>query len=404
MTPLVRPAPRRFADSWAQSIAEVLRGDERIGLGFFLDERIVVTCSHVVQSAGSNLRIRVPAGERSVQLVYDNPEKDVAFLKLDARVSGFELCPMELETDAIPGAAIQFVGWSQAAGAVRRAGPHLHSNRIQNMASSAMRPSSSPCELYELGEDCQPGYSGGPVVLEGQGRACGMIVARDPSVARAFAIPGGVLEECFRAVVAKRENRRRSSIWSILALLAATTLTVPVGAVTIAYLRQRNLTNEMRKIQRTAEKIDRQMDSVIGVDGESANHSGAVEREYHDTDGQCLGKDSWENGRLARRVLYQPQQHDGCDKVIAVDTYEYQSDDPKDRTWRWPSKKVREYPDERRQIYLRDEFTATGLFKEKEYCKDGFGRNGCDHGRLIADDMRSELPALILLPAFAVYR
>jgi hypothetical protein len=206
VTPPVRPASRNFAESYLQSIAEVLDGDQRIGLGFFLDELIVVTCSHVVDSAGGDLRIRVPGGERVVRLAGKNPDKDVAFLKLDAPVSGFELCQMDLEAGAIPGTAVQFVGWSQPSGAVGRGTPLLHSDRIQNLASSAMGTTNSPSEIYELSGDCQPGYSGGPVVLEGQGRACGMIVARDPKVARAFAIPGSVLADCYRSLVAETRS------------------------------------------------------------------------------------------------------------------------------------------------------------------------------------------------------
>ena len=206
VTPPVQPAPRSFAESYLQSIAEVLQGGERIGLGFFLDELIVATCSHVVHSAGGDLRIRVPGGERMVRLAHDDLDKDVAFLKLDTPVSGFELCPMELEEGAIPGAAIQFVGWSQPSGAVHRGSALLHSNRIQNLATSVMGTSSRAAELYELSGDCQPGYSGGPVVLEGQRRACGMLVARDPSVARAFAIPGGVLVDSYRSLVAETRS------------------------------------------------------------------------------------------------------------------------------------------------------------------------------------------------------
>ena len=195
--------PRSFATSYLQSVAEVLVGSERIGLGFFLDELIVVTCSHVVHTAGDDLRIRAPGGERLVRLVYDNPDRDVAFLKLDAPVAGFELFPLEIERGAMQGAAIQFVGWSIPSGTVRRDGPLLHSNRIQNLASAAMGTNSRPSELYELGADCQPGYSGGPVVLEGQDHACGMIVARDPRANRAFAIPGSVLADCYRSLIAE---------------------------------------------------------------------------------------------------------------------------------------------------------------------------------------------------------
>lgn len=197
------PPPLAFAKSYLQSVSEVLDGGARIGLGFFLDELIVVTCSHVVHCAGSDLRIRVPGGERLVRLAYDSQDQDVAFLKLDAPVSGFELCPLELETVVPQGASVQFVGWPTPSTVVRRDGPILHSNRIQNLAGATMGPNHLPAELYELGEDCQPGYSGGPLVLEGQARACGMIVARDPGARRAFAIPGSVLADCYRSLIAE---------------------------------------------------------------------------------------------------------------------------------------------------------------------------------------------------------
>ncbi len=203
MTP---PEPSKlpaFGDTYLQSIAEVLQGSDRIGLGFFLDELIVVTCSHVVRDAGEDLRIRVWGVERLVHLAYNDPDKDVAFLKLDVPASGFTLYPLELESKASPGAVIQFVGWPRAPSAVQHKSPLLQSNRIQAVAVAEVGPHGKQSELYELGEDCQPGFSGGPVVLEGRTRACGMIHGRDPQLQKAFAIPGSVIANCYQSLVAE---------------------------------------------------------------------------------------------------------------------------------------------------------------------------------------------------------
>jgi hypothetical protein len=195
------------------------------------------------------------------------------------------------------------------------------------------------------------------------------------------------------------------SVRTVLVLLIAATLTVPIGCAGFIYGRQVLVGRELRRIQRVAADIDRTINEQLD-DGQQENiRPDIVQLEYRDAAGTCLGKDYWDHGRLVRRVLFQPEQHERCEKVIATNSYVYQSDDPEDPRWFSATKKIVAYPDEHRRITLRDEFAATGTFKAKEHCSDGFGREGCVNGTMLEDNMRSELPPpSILVPALSVYR
>jgi len=200
------------------------------------------------------------------------------------------------------------------------------------------------------------------------------------------------------------------SLLTVLVLVIAGVMGLPIANAVLTYVRQAIIRSDLHRIQRVAEDIDRKIDAQL-IGGEQEDKRPRVV-EYRDAAGTCLGKDHWEGGRLVRRVLFQPDQRERCERIVASDKYIYQSDDPKHPLWQWPNKKIREYPDELRRITLRDEFTATGMFKAKEHCAEGFGREACLNGTMIEDDMRSELPPLsimvpplsVTVPTFPAYR
>jgi hypothetical protein len=175
---------------------------------------------------------------------------------------------------------------------------------------------------------------------------------------------------------------------------------------------------ELKRLQRAAQLVGERVD-------EAARHEGSRiasgfpkdgDHVYRDDRGECLGKDSWEDGRLRRRILYRSGQTGSCEDQLAAERYYYQSDDADDRAWNRARKKVRTYVNSARQIFLLDEFTATGLLKRKEHCLEGFKAKGeeleCEHSVSLDDQMRSPLPSMSILvpslngvsPPIPVYR
>src|SRR5262249_40176605 len=159
--------------------AEVLQTSERIGLGFFVAPRIIATCAHVVHAAGADLRVRVAGAVRNVRVVLEDMARDVAFLELDTLAGGIVAQPLEIDEGAHPpeideGApqapSVQLVGWP-----MEHAAPPLHPCRIEGVLSAELPPTGARRDVYQLASKSQPGYSGGPSVLEGSRRVCGMV-------------------------------------------------------------------------------------------------------------------------------------------------------------------------------------------------------------------------------------
>jgi len=194
-----------FEANYLQSVAEVLQGDERIGLGFFVRPRILATCAHVVRDAGADVRVRVPGAEHLVRVVLDEPQHDLAFLQLDVPVSGFEIAPLELATEPPAlGAQVHFVGYAseKADAGPLREGARLVTGQLQSIARATRPGAMLPGEFYVLDADAAPGFSGGPVVVAGTRRVGAMVFARDATSDRALALPVSVIETCLRRLVA----------------------------------------------------------------------------------------------------------------------------------------------------------------------------------------------------------
>jgi hypothetical protein len=200
-----------------------------------------------------------------------------------------------------------------------------------------------------------------------------------------------------------------SSIRKILSVVFLSVLAVPIFVTCRGAWQtwdERRETELLKRLQREAEHINGRLDAAarrerdrVGLDSaENGDH------EYRAEDGECLGKDSWEHGRLLRRVLYRAGQTGRCEEQLASERYFYQSDDRSRRDWRQARKKIRTYPNDSRRIVLLDEFTATGLLNRKEHCREGFKgaveKLECDRSVSLEDQMRSPLPAqFIMVPS-----
>jgi hypothetical protein len=190
-----------FAATYLTSVAEVLQGNERIGLGFFVAPRVIATCAHVVEDAGANLRVRAFGTTREVRLMFEEAARDVAFLQLDTPADGWVVQPLEIDEGPHQGASVQLVGWDAG-----RDTALLHTSRVEGTLAGALPGTGMRADLYQIAGDVRPGYSGGPAVLEGTRRVCGMVVARDQDQGVGMLVPGASLLDCYRKLVARTGN------------------------------------------------------------------------------------------------------------------------------------------------------------------------------------------------------
>jgi hypothetical protein len=198
-----------FADTYLLSVAEVLQGSDRIGLGFFLAERVIATCSHVVGAAGADLKIRVTGVTRDVRVVLEDEKLDVAFLQLDTAATGVQVMPLGIDEGQHQGVAVQLVAWT-----ADQEAPLLRSSHVEGVLSAPLPPSGERRDVYQLGVESVPGYSGGPAVLAGTRKVCGMVVANDMKQGAGLLVPAASLLDCYRRLVARtgREGGEASAL------------------------------------------------------------------------------------------------------------------------------------------------------------------------------------------------
>lgn len=188
------------AFSPALSVVRVLCNNADVGLGFFLDSDLIVTCLHVTQRGKGCLSIRIADNHRPVQVVHPDQNHDLAFLRLREATSGFSPVPLRLKRGAKAGTEVQFVGWSDdQSSQIQRTELILHPTSIRTTATITLGTPSRQMQVHDLDEDCPPGYSGGPLVFAGTGYVCGMVVGRDKRNGKGFAIYESVLEDGLRA-------------------------------------------------------------------------------------------------------------------------------------------------------------------------------------------------------------
>ena len=186
------------------SIVKILRGDEVVGTGFVVSDRLVATCAHVVDAAhaqpGDSLPIQFLKGETTSRSAYVVPDfwrdankEDVAILKLTE----------PLPKGVTPITLGDSLNLSQVCESKELRGYGFPEGEQDDglwadIAVVGQLPGSERLQLKS--QEIEPGFSGGPVLDPKNGIVVGMIHAireADPETGRnrdtAFANPATIL-------------------------------------------------------------------------------------------------------------------------------------------------------------------------------------------------------------------
>ncbi len=152
----------------------LVKGHWGNGSGFLIQPNLVVTNHHVVEDEMiRHLRILFPdappehRGQYHPTLLFEDPERDIAVLRVDARLKPIQAAPRE---SFQRGLSVLVIGNPGLGGA------HVLRNAVsQGVLSSDLFLEGQ--RYYQLGISVNPGNSGGPV-LDLQGRALGIVVTK----------------------------------------------------------------------------------------------------------------------------------------------------------------------------------------------------------------------------------
>lgn len=163
--------------SFESSILRVLNGDSVVGAAFLVSDRLVVTCAHVVESAGAEVdgkvSLRLPDDQQIVATVVpeywrDPNSEDIAILRLENPVDDIE--PLVLgSSSGAKGHTFSTFGFPRTGEDLAGSGEIIGQAMINGIKVLQLR---SP--------EVTPGFSGAPVFNEKTKRVVGMVVAIKP--------------------------------------------------------------------------------------------------------------------------------------------------------------------------------------------------------------------------------
>ena len=179
-------------------VLRVLKNGSVVGAAFLVDDRIAVTCAHVIESAGKtkgdSISLSLEGGKKITAIVdpdlwRDVDAEDIAILRLEEAV--FEKLPIALgSSEGTKGHTFSTYGF-----------PHL-SQELSGRGEIVGSASLKGIKLIQLrSEQVTPGFSGAPVFDENANRVIGMVVSIAPSDeykrqgTTAFAVPSESIRE-----------------------------------------------------------------------------------------------------------------------------------------------------------------------------------------------------------------
>jgi S1-C subfamily serine protease len=224
-TPTVTPTPPSATSSTssaplttAQIVARcepsvaLVKGKVSSGTGFLVRPNLVATNAHVINDEFvSNLEVRFPGapaglqGPVHVQLMYEDPKRDLAFLAISTKLPALEIAP---EYGFIKGEDITVIG-----------SPGFGDDQVlENAVSRGVMSSKTQIDgqnYLQMNISINPGNSGGPV-FDSAGRVIGVATLKATKAeATAFCIPVEDLQKAIAQVGPPRPelaNRRRREL------------------------------------------------------------------------------------------------------------------------------------------------------------------------------------------------
>jgi S1-C subfamily serine protease len=175
----------------------LVRGKVSSGTGFLVRPDLLATNAHVIDDEFiQNIEIRFPSADEShkgpirAELVYENPKRDLAFLRLSPDLPALEVAS---SYRYMKGEDVIAIG-----------SPGIDTKKVlENAVSRGVMSSKTTFDgqsFYQLGMAVNPGNSGGPV-FDSQGRVIGVVTLKSTDKeSLSFCIPVEDLDAAIRMV------------------------------------------------------------------------------------------------------------------------------------------------------------------------------------------------------------
>ena len=190
-----------------RSTALIERKDGGSGSGFVIKSGLVMTNFHVISGSPlDDLKVSFVSLDDTAPtpikptLLYCNPERDIAILRVDTDRPPLEVCPTETRLE---GLAVAVVG--NPTDGVKG---QVTVNKVTTGHLAAPIRRNAEWTYYELRAEARPGNSGGPVVDASTGKLVGVMqsIAIGKGPERSYCIPFGEAQKALDRLPASREQ------------------------------------------------------------------------------------------------------------------------------------------------------------------------------------------------------